>query len=100
MTSSCLYLISSKNEYGVKVALESDVNDKAICLIQDAVYLACKGPASKYIDDAIKRNIQIYAIEKDIVRRGLEKLINPSIKIINYSELIDLIFKYERVLNL
>ncbi|MGQ4891565.1 MAG: sulfurtransferase complex subunit TusB [Candidatus Njordarchaeia archaeon] len=100
MTSSCLYLITSKNEYGVKLALESESNDTAICLMQDAVYLACKEASSKYITDAIKKNIKVYVIEKDILKRGLKKLINPSIEIINYSEFVDLIFKYERILNL
>lgn len=95
-----LYLISDKYQYSIKLALDDPSENIAICLLQDAVYFACKGSYEEDMLTAIKKGIQIYAVEKDVYLRGLEDRILSDIRIIKYSELIDLIFSYERIINL
>ena len=94
-----LYLISDKCEYAVKLILNGLSENVAICLLQDAVYLACKGTGGK-ISEALDKGIQVYAIEKDVHLRGLEGILIPDVKLIRYTDFIDLVFGYDRVINL
>lgn len=92
-----LYFISEKCECGVKLALDDQSAEKSICLIQDGVYLACKG--SEEIPKVLSRGIKVFVIEKDVKLRGIEKLLVQGVKILSYSELVDMIFNHDRVIN-
>ena len=95
-----LYLISDKWDHAIKLALEKHSEEIAICLLQDAVYFASIGCYEEDIENAVRRGMKIYTIEKDICLRGLHDKLLPGIKIIGYPELIDLIFSYENIINL
>jgi sulfur relay protein TusB/DsrH len=95
-----LYFMTDMDPLGIQLALEHKGNGIGICLLQDAVYYGCKGRKDASVVDAIKKGISIYAAKKDVELRGLTKLLHQEIKILDYSEIIDLIFNYERIVNL
>ena len=95
-----LYFITDMDPMGIQLALEHEGDDVGICLLQDAVYYGCKGRKDAPVADAIKKGIPIYAAKKDVELRGLKKLLYPEIKILDYSDIIDLILNYERIINL
>ncbi|MBX5329041.1 MAG: DsrH/TusB family sulfur metabolism protein [Candidatus Bathyarchaeota archaeon] len=95
-----LYFITDMDPIGIQLALEHKDGDIGICLLQDAVYYGCKGRKDAPVADAIKKGISIYAAKKDVELRGLTKLLHSEIKTLDYSEIIDLIFNYERIVNL
>ena len=93
-----LVLISDTDENGIKIASSPEAKDIAVCLMQNAVYLSAKG--KKLLDTLISQKKQIYAIENDVNLRGLNKnLIYPEVKLINYSEVIDLVLEHENIIN-
>lgn len=83
----------------IELALEHKDHEVGICLLQDAVYFGCKGKKGELITQAIKRGIPVFAAKKDIELRDLVKLLHPDIKTIDYGGIIDLVLKYERVIN-
>jgi sulfur relay protein TusB/DsrH len=95
-----LYFITDMDPLGIKLALEHKGDEIGICLLQDAVFYGCKGRKDAPVADAIKKGILICAAKKDVELRGLTKLLHPEIKILDYSEIINLIFNYERIVNL
>jgi len=95
-----LYFITDMEPIGVQLALEHKGDEIGICLLQDAVYYGCKGRKNGSVKDAIKKGIPVYVAKKDVELRGLTKLLHPEIKILDYSEIISLIFDFERVVNL
>ena len=92
-----LYIITTKDLNAIRIAIEDPSKDKAICLLQDAVYLAYEG---ELISKAVNTGIDVYIIKKDAEVRGIKEKIIPSIKVINYEELVDLVFNADRTLNL
>jgi len=95
-----LYFITDMDPIGIQLALEHKGDKIGICLLQDAVYYGCKGRNDVDLASAIKKDIPIYVAKKDVELRGLTKLLHQEIKILDYSEIIDLIFNYERIVNL
>ena len=61
--------------------------DDAILLIEDGVYAAMK--ESQFLSQ-IKSSPLIYALEEDIVARGITNKIASTIKLIDYAGLVDL----------
>jgi len=99
--SEILYFITDMDMMGIKFALENKDNEVGIALLQDAVYFGCKGKnGSGILAEAIERGISVFAAKKDVELRGLKKLIRPEIKILDYGEIIDLIIKYEKIINI
>lgn len=84
-----LYLVDkAKGEIALKMA--SLDNEAVIVLIQDGVYL----------DPGSYGNFkEVYAIEYDVVRRGLKDRIKDKAKIINYQQLVDIILKHNKIIN-
>ncbi|RLI00007.1 hypothetical protein DRO19_00730 [Candidatus Bathyarchaeota archaeon] len=91
-----LYFITDTDPLGIELAMQHKGEEVGICLLQDATYFACK----KEIEKAINQGIKIYAAKKDVELRGLTKLIPPEVKVLDYSEIIDLLFDYEKVVNM
>lgn len=77
---------------GLKLALELAGNETEakIVLVGDGVY-----PSLPELAPGVK----VFAIEDDVRRRGATTRISPSIKLIGYAELVDLIIKH-KVINL
>ncbi|MFP3984742.1 MAG: DsrH/TusB family sulfur metabolism protein [Candidatus Bathyarchaeia archaeon] len=98
--SKILYFITDMDPMGIELALGLKNKEVGICLLQDAVYFGCKGRKENgRLVEALKRNISIFAAKKDIELRGLTKLFNREIKILDYGEIIDLILQYDRIVN-
>ena len=95
-----LYFVTDMDQMSTRLALEHKDDEVGICLMQDAVYFGCKGKnANGMLAEAIKRGIQVFTAKKDVELRGLTELIQPEIKVLSYSGIIDLVFKYDRIIN-
>lgn len=99
-----LYFITDMDPIGIRLALEYKAahkdNDVGICLLQDAVYFASKGKKDGNIAEAMKNGISVHVTKKDVELRGLAKLLQKEIKILDYNEIIDLVLTYERIVNI
>jgi len=82
--------------------LTDDGEDVSLVLTQNAVYHTTGN--SKYSSDVgslMARGVEIYALHEHVARRGLNNYVVPGSKLIDYDELIDLLFREDqRVLNL
>lgn len=75
-----LYLVDKP--YGQNgLALVSIDKEAKVVLVQDGVYL----------DTSEVSGAELYAIEEDIEKRGLQDIVPSSVSRINYAELVDLI---------
>lgn len=95
-----LYFVTDTDTMAIELALKHKGHEVGICLLQDAVYFGCKGKKNELITETIKRGIPVFAAKKDIELRDLAKLLQPEIKTVDYSDIIDLVLKYERTINL
>jgi sulfur relay protein TusB/DsrH len=96
-----LYFVTDMDPTSMRLALEHRDSEVGICLLQDAVYLGCKGRKENgTLVEAKKRGIHIFAAERDVELRGLTKLLYSDIKVLDYGEIIDLVLKFERVVNI
>ena len=95
-----LYFVTEKDPASISLASDHKNVNVGVCLLQDAVYLGVQCQKDEKINDAVKRGIPIYAAKKDVKLRGLEKLINREIKLLDYSEIVDLVLKYNRIINM
>jgi len=99
-----LYFITDMDPIGIRMALEYKKeckdNEVGICLLQDAVYFASKGRKDSNVAEAIKNDIAVYVAKKDVELRGLTKLLQEGVKVLDYNEIIDLVLTYERIVNL
>jgi len=99
--SKILYFITDTDKMGIELALEHKDNDVGIALLQDAVYFGCKGKkANGTLTEAVRDGIPIFAAKKDVELRGLTKLLHPEIKFLDYGEIIALVLKYEKIINI
>ena len=83
----------------IKLASEHKDDEVGICLLQDAVYLGCKGK-TETLAKAIRNGVQTFAAKKDIELRGIAALIHPEIKTIDYQEIINLVMNFEHIINI
>jgi len=84
-----LYLIDRPFAESALGLLKQDA-DAEVVLIQDGVYLgngASLGEAKR-----------VYAVKRDVERRGLREFVGKSVQIIDYPELVDILFA-NKVLN-
>ena len=95
-----LYFVTEKDSTSINLALDHKNVNVGICLLQDAVYLGVQCQKDGKFNDAVKRGIPIYAAKNDVKLRGLENLINSGIKLLDYSEIVDLVIKYNRIINI
>ena len=93
-----LILMSDMDEKAIEIATKVESQEIAVCLMQNAVYLSAKG--KKLFDALISQKKKIFAIEKDVNIRGLNKdLIYSEVKLIDYPDVIDLVLEYENIIN-
>ena len=95
-----LYFVTEKDPTSINLALDHKNVNVGICLLQDAVYLGVQFQKDSKFSDAINRGIPMYAAKKDVKLRGLENLINSEVKLLDYSEIVDLVTKYNRIINM
>lgn len=97
--SNILFFLTCKDTTGIELALEHDneSDQMSICLLQDAVYHANK--SNSLIQEFIKKG-KIYAVKEDVEKRGIESNINNDVKLLDYSEIIDLVIANDNLINL
>lgn len=96
-----LYFVTDMDPVSIRLALEHKDSKVGICLLQDAVYLGCKGKnGNETLAEAIKRDISVFAAKKDVELRGLTRLLHSEIKTLDYGKIIDLVLNYERIVNI
>lgn len=88
-----LYLLDSISGRK-KVALSLIENDPSakVVLIQNGVFLNPHPFKEK--------GTEVFAVKADVEKRGVKNRLPEFVKIIDYHELVDLIFNSERVINL
>lgn len=95
-----LYFVTDMDPISMKFALKHKNSEVGICLLQDAVYFGHKGKkGNEVLSEVIKRGVQVSAAKKDVELRGLTDSLHPQIKVLDYSEIIDLVLDYERIIN-
>ncbi len=83
-----LYLVD--RPYGANgVALAAQDDEAIVVLIQDGVYLD--------VSEAAKAGRPLYAVERDVERRGLAGRLAGGVKTIGFEELVDLIVDHKVV---
>ena len=79
-----LYLIgSTAGRNGLELAKED--SDARVVLIQDGVYLDASFVAQS--------GRKVYALQKDVEKRGLTSRVPAAVELIDYGELVDLMFE-------
>jgi sulfur relay protein TusB/DsrH len=91
---SKLVLLKGLDENALRAALSID--DSAIVLIQDAVYMARE---STHVKEALNEHT-IYVLGGDAAKRGLPPESLEGLLILGYDELVDLMFSGVEVINL
>jgi len=91
---SKLVLLKGLDENALRAALSLD--DAAVLLLQDAVYLIRESPQVK---EALK-NHTIYVLGGDAAKRGLPPKALEGLLILGYDELVELMFSGVEVMNL
>jgi sulfur relay protein TusB/DsrH len=96
-----LYFITDSDPMGIQLASQHKDSEVGICLLQDAVYFGCKAKnGNGALTEVIKRGASAFAVKKDVELRGLKKLLHSKIKLLDYSEIIDLVLNYEQIINI
>ena len=98
--TNILYFVTQKDATSINLASEHKNVDVGVCLLQDAVYLAINSQKDRKFDDSIKQDIQLYAAKNDVNLRGLMNLISSKVKLLDYSEIVDLVTKCRRIINM
>jgi sulfur relay protein TusB/DsrH len=94
-----LFFLTCRDKTGIELAIEHDKESDQVtmCLIQDAVYNANK--ADLLIQEFVKKG-KLYVGKEDVEKRGLKNYIHPGAKLLDYSEIIDLAFENDNIINL
>ena len=92
------YFITGGDDTGIKLALENLDDEVSIILIQNAVYSATKSKTD--ISEALKQNKTVYASKVDVELRGIKDLLHDGIKLVDYGEIVDLVFGQDTIVNL
>ncbi|MDG6997903.1 MAG: hypothetical protein JRN15_02180 [Nitrososphaerota archaeon] len=82
-----VYLVD-ESSFALAKSFASKDSDAHLVLLEDAVYHA-----------TTERNGQLYAITDDVERRGLRSKLQPSIVLISYDQMVEMMER-ERVVNL
>lgn len=83
-----LYLVDKgTGEYALELARQD--RGAVVVLLQDGVYLNVSG-----LDQA---GVAVYALKRDLERRGLAERVPAFVKVIAYGELVDLIMSHKVV---
>lgn len=97
--SKILFFLTCERKLGIDLSLESkdEADEVTICLLQNAVYFANK--ANQELGDSLNK-ITVYAGKEDVTKRGIEKHLHPEVKLLDYGEVIDLVFEQDNIVNL
>ena len=76
-----------------RLALENKDDEVSLVLMQNAVYFAAKKGTG--IDEALDQGKVVYASKKDVVLRGIQKLLPETVKLANYGEIVDIVFNQD-----
>ena len=76
--------------------------DVGLILMLDAVYLAKNsGENASVMKEIIEAGVEVFTLRRDAERRGLIKMLQSVVRLVDYDDLIDLMFSDgQRVLNL
>ncbi len=98
MGKKIVYFITSQDKTGLELVLENKEDDKTICLLQNAVYLANK--TVKETSDALNQGIKVIACKDDVNIRGLNKVVFDNVELKDYGELIDIVLANDSIINI
>lgn len=99
MGKKVLYFMTCEDETGLQLALEhSDDDDITVLLLQNAVYFANK--ANKKIGEVIGKKRKVAAAKEDVDVRGLGNYLADQVQVISDSEVIDLVFESDNIINM
>ena len=99
MGKKVLYFITSEDITGVELAIEhADDDDVTILLLQNAVYFANK--SNKTISQALDQSKSVSACKEDIDIRGLSNFVSDRIKLFASTDVIDMIFANDTIINM
>ena len=70
--------------------LKFSSKDDSLLLIEDGVYFALPATLSKIQQSLDTVNITLYALEEDLVARGIHKKVDESIQVVNYDGFVEL----------
>jgi len=76
--------------------------DVVLILMLDAVYLAkSSGENASVMKEIIEAGVEVFTLRRDAEKRGLIKMLQPGVKLVDYDDLVDIMFSDgQRVLNL
>lgn len=97
--SKILYFITGEDAAGIELALEDTENEISILLLQNAVYFAQKH-RGKLIAKALEQHKAILAVRDDITQRGLSKMIHDGVKLVDYTDIPDIAFEHNTIINM
>ncbi len=99
MGKKVLYFITSEDITGVELAMEHTEEDViTILLLQNAVYFANK--SNKAITQALNQKKKVAACKEHIEIRGLSNFVSDKIKLVASTDVIDLIFENDTIINM
>jgi sulfur relay protein TusB/DsrH len=93
-----LYVLSSLDEESLRMAI-SGSEKASLCLIQDAVYLACSR-GWDLVKQALAKGFKIYVSRSDAEKRGIVRKLVGEAVLVGYDEIVDLVFGSDKVINL
>lgn len=88
-----LIILKNHDQLSLDQALQIDAD---IILMQEAVLFANNGVS---INNEIK-GFKLYALKKDVEVRGIKDRLDHDVDLIEYDEMVDLLFSGKTVLNL
>ena len=82
--------------------LKEKGEDVGVVLIQDSVYLALgNNEHSESVKDLLGKGVNFHILAKDVEKRGVQNYLISDVELIDYDQLIDLLFsENQRVINL
>ena len=93
--------LSSKTVYLLKKEMPelfNKVTSGSIILLMDALYHAIN---EMLVQEIIGKGLNVYVLDEDVKRRGIQNMLIKGVKIITYDEFIDLVMDPDtRTLNL
>ncbi len=94
-----LFFLTCRDKTGIELAQEhnNESDQVSICLLQDAVYNANK--TEILIQEFIMKG-KVYVGREDVEKRGLKNYVHPEVKLLDYSEIIDLAIENDNIINL
>ncbi|MCW4035659.1 MAG: DsrH/TusB family sulfur metabolism protein, partial [Candidatus Bathyarchaeota archaeon] len=67
--------------------------DVGLILMLDAVYLAkSSGENASVMKEIIEAGVEVFTLRRDAEKRGLIKMLQPGVKLVDYDDLVDIIF--------